>query len=169
MTKHVHAESMRLYAEDALETEKPWERWEFKHQFSDGWRPCCDECRWLGDVEYRRKRIPLCQIEGRDVFVGDKLWHKELGCEVTVKSLRAPATCLVDSKNGSNWAATTTKLARTEPPKTKIVYQWAHPSGKLWVVPVWFYETEKEFRETRGVHDDVPVRRLDWTALEVPA
>jgi len=26
--KHIHAELMRQYAEDAMETEKPWKRWE---------------------------------------------------------------------------------------------------------------------------------------------
>ena len=29
MTKHVHADLMKLYAEDAMETDKPWLRWEF--------------------------------------------------------------------------------------------------------------------------------------------
>lgn len=28
MTKHIHAELMAEYAKDAMETDKPWERWE---------------------------------------------------------------------------------------------------------------------------------------------
>jgi hypothetical protein len=28
MTKHIHAELMRQYAQDAMETDKPWKRWE---------------------------------------------------------------------------------------------------------------------------------------------
>lgn len=27
--KHPHAELMKQYAEDAMETDKPWERWEY--------------------------------------------------------------------------------------------------------------------------------------------
>ena len=29
MAKHIHAENMALYAQDAQETPEPWERWEF--------------------------------------------------------------------------------------------------------------------------------------------
>jgi len=53
MTKHVHAELMMQYAQDAAETDKPWERWESKQY--GGWEhmvahPFWDEC-----VVYRRK------------------------------------------------------------------------------------------------------------------
>ena len=56
---HIHAASMKLYAEDAAETDKPWERWEARHLFSKpglGWCKCVDNPGWSNSFEYRRKR-----------------------------------------------------------------------------------------------------------------
>lgn len=53
---HVHAENMKLYAEDAAETDKPWERWEVLavgHQF---WNSCLEGLYWHPRNSYRRKR-----------------------------------------------------------------------------------------------------------------
>ena len=53
---HVHAASMKLYAEDAAETDKPWERWEVLavgHQF---WNTCVEGLYWHPSNSYRRKR-----------------------------------------------------------------------------------------------------------------
>ena len=36
MTKHIHADLMMEYAKDAMETDKPWERWEYND--GSGWR-----------------------------------------------------------------------------------------------------------------------------------
>ena len=54
--KHKHAELMMEYAKDALETDKPWERWEHKNQVSDEWRTFT-HCHpdWNQDRFYRRK------------------------------------------------------------------------------------------------------------------
>lgn len=51
---HPHAENMRLYAEDAAEIDKPWERWEFSFM-SDPWKQCIQHPNWQGITEYRRK------------------------------------------------------------------------------------------------------------------
>lgn len=53
MSAHKHAESMRLYAEDAFQTTEPWVRWEF----SDGgsWIDCWNSPIWLENNQYRRK------------------------------------------------------------------------------------------------------------------
>ena len=54
MTAHKHAALMLQYAQDAAETDKPWERWEC----NDGvaWRPfTMKHPSWLQDCEYRRK------------------------------------------------------------------------------------------------------------------
>ena len=65
MSAHPHAENMRLYAEDAAETDKPWERWERRYvgpTYGDHaeWTPCTpSECWWSTDWEYRRKPKPL--------------------------------------------------------------------------------------------------------------
>lgn len=52
---HLHAISMLLYAQDALETDKPWERWEFKHMDRGSWLSMSDHPAWNPDYEYRRK------------------------------------------------------------------------------------------------------------------
>ena len=55
MTKHVHAASMALYAQDAMETDKPWERWEMKYSTDKDWIPLDCYTLWQGAIEYRRK------------------------------------------------------------------------------------------------------------------
>lgn len=53
MTAHKHAALMLQYAQDAAETEKPWERWEYN---SDrGWHQCEKHPAWFVCSEYRRK------------------------------------------------------------------------------------------------------------------
>ena len=51
---HPHAASMLLYAQDAAETDKPWERWEFKGSDA-GFNGCLKHPEWHEDFEYRRK------------------------------------------------------------------------------------------------------------------
>jgi len=57
--KHKHAENMKLFAEDALETDKPWERWEHRQRKLDEtlgtWNPCRQLPAWTLDADYRRK------------------------------------------------------------------------------------------------------------------
>ncbi len=73
MTKaHVHAENMRLYAEDAAKTDKPWELWEArakgyersKFHSADG-HPA-----WSIGFEYRRKP--------RVITVGNHSWPEPM-------------------------------------------------------------------------------------------
>lgn len=56
MTPHKHAKLMNLYYQDALETNTPWERWQFKLDNAD-WRDCESHSPpiWSEHVEYRRK------------------------------------------------------------------------------------------------------------------
>ena len=53
---HPHAELMMQYAQDAMETDKPWERW----QFADGydWHPLTSNPMWGASAKYRRKPKP---------------------------------------------------------------------------------------------------------------
>ena len=51
---HPHAASMLLYAQDAAETDKPWEHWEFKVGVN-GFNECLKHPEWREDFEYRRK------------------------------------------------------------------------------------------------------------------
>ena len=57
---HVHAASMLLYAQDAAETDKPWERWECASTSQRGmWTSCTGVALnlplWLPSLQYRRK------------------------------------------------------------------------------------------------------------------
>ena len=53
MTKHIHAELMRQYAEDAMQTEEPWLLWEY---CNDGkWKQCTVQLSWSKSGTFRRK------------------------------------------------------------------------------------------------------------------
>jgi len=54
MTKHIHADLMAQYAQDALETDKPWERWEFCRS-KNKWERLDTHPSWITSREYRRK------------------------------------------------------------------------------------------------------------------
>ena len=58
MTAHKHAALMLQYAQDAMETDKPWERWEYNIP-KEGvavWYPfITTHPAWLPEGEYRRK------------------------------------------------------------------------------------------------------------------
>lgn len=53
-TPHPHAAAMLLYAEDAAETDTPWERWEFSRE-RNSFRPCFAHPEWYENHQYRRK------------------------------------------------------------------------------------------------------------------
>ena len=55
MAAHPHAELMALYAKDAAETDKPWERWECYDPFAKKWIPLTGPTAWMEGVKYRRK------------------------------------------------------------------------------------------------------------------
>lgn len=55
MIKHVHAELMMQYAQDALTTNKPWELWEHKPLNLFPWVRLDSHPKWIGTCEYRRK------------------------------------------------------------------------------------------------------------------
>ena len=80
MTKHPHAENMALYAQDALETDKPWERWEVEYPACI-WTPLDNHPEWNSHAKYRRKPRTIT-INGYEVpepvreplDVGDHYW-----------------------------------------------------------------------------------------------
>ena len=56
MTAHIHAALMALYAQDALETDKPWERWEHRAKGSqEAFRAAQSLLAFFPASEYRRK------------------------------------------------------------------------------------------------------------------
>lgn len=66
MTAHVHAELMKQYAEDALETDKPWERWEMQGHITKHWYRMSSCPDWDKNVKYRRKPSTI-NINGYEV------------------------------------------------------------------------------------------------------
>ena len=64
MTAHRHAELMRQYAEDAVETNKPWLRSEMT--FGCEWSSLSVHPCWLAESQYRRKPQPI-NINGYEV------------------------------------------------------------------------------------------------------
>jgi hypothetical protein len=79
MSKHVHADLMLQYAQDAQETDKPWERWEVFGLC--GWGSCRSEISWSEYAKYRRKD-PYREFKEK--------WERreELGLELWVSSSR---------------------------------------------------------------------------------
>ena len=55
MTAHKHAALMLQYAQDAAETDSPWERWEWLDNANNTWCPCSHTPIWEGNAKYRRK------------------------------------------------------------------------------------------------------------------
>ena len=53
--KHKHAELMMQYAQDAMETPHPWERWEWYVPAIKSWETMTSNPDWNTRTEYRRK------------------------------------------------------------------------------------------------------------------
>ena len=65
--KHKHAENMALYAQDAMETDKPWERWQYCIDLDAArWHDIKCECPWLPNCSYRPKPRTI-NINGHEV------------------------------------------------------------------------------------------------------
>lgn len=57
---HKHAEAMKLYAEDAATTDKPWELWEYHYGTygdEEDWRDLENNPKWNSNYNYRRKAV----------------------------------------------------------------------------------------------------------------
>jgi len=54
-TPHPHAESMLLYAQDAMENDRPWERWECSDNCYEEWGSLTTHPMWGLWLNYRRK------------------------------------------------------------------------------------------------------------------
>lgn len=55
MTAYKHADLMLLYAKDAAETDKPWERWEWRDKSDAEFLTCWQHPSWKLNHDYRRK------------------------------------------------------------------------------------------------------------------
>ena len=90
MTAHKHAESMRQYYTDAMETEEPWKRWEMSDD-AVRWTPCDYHPDWDTSMQYRHRPRTI-MINGFEVpeplrqepAYGDLLWLASLTSEYPV-------------------------------------------------------------------------------------
>ena len=82
--KHKHAELMMQYAQDAMETDKPWERWEVF--IKDSWLDLGECFFFAKEEEYRRKpkMISVTLANGevvswpeavKELSSGDDYWY----------------------------------------------------------------------------------------------
>lgn len=106
MTAHKHAALMLQYAQDAAETDKPWERWEFNPNST--WQPCGNNPGWFTDSEYRRK--PQVIRVGRHAF--PKPIARELNGGTDYFYVRVGDTCFEVSSD--NWIGSAYDLMRLE-------------------------------------------------------
>jgi hypothetical protein len=78
------------YAKDAMETDKPWERWEFYHRIEKCWKQFkFDHPAWNFEDQYRRKAQTInININGYEVpepyrgemKIGQRYYIPRLGC-----------------------------------------------------------------------------------------
>jgi len=98
MTAHKHAALMLQYAQDAAETDKPWERWEWRDINTDQFITCNQHPSWSLNGGFRRK--PQVIRVGRHEF--PKPITRELNGGTDYFYVRVGDTCFeVDS---DNWA-----------------------------------------------------------------
>lgn len=143
-----HFTEMQEYAKDAAMREDPWVLWEAS--FCGRWHCMTKHPTWAADQTYRRKRTPLCQIEGRDVFSGDTLYYYGYKDPCTALAKVCVDTVLVRHV-GKEWPAPVTMLTWTAPAQLKTVHQWAwHDAGQQWCISSVLCETEREWREKTG-------------------
>lgn len=64
--KYKHAELIMEYAKDAMETDKPWERWQVKMKGDAQWVNIQQCPLWLEYFEYRRRPTTI-NINGHEV------------------------------------------------------------------------------------------------------
>lgn len=64
---HPHAQLMGRYADDATETDTPWEQWEERNWDEPTWHPCLTHPTWNALMQYRRKpgaAMTFCTSDG---------------------------------------------------------------------------------------------------------
>lgn len=64
--RHIHAEFMKQYAEDAEKSAEPWEHWEVLSTDKDSWIPLKVHPQWLETSKYRRK-LKRININGYEI------------------------------------------------------------------------------------------------------
>ena len=114
MAKHIHAELMAQYAQDAMQSETPWEYWESKFNNSN-WYTLSTNPSWKTEHIYRRKpktivvngftvNAPLNKEPEKNArfFVADpateQLYYEDLGFHEKYDTLRLARGLIFNNK-----------------------------------------------------------------------
>lgn len=117
MTAHKHANLMMQYAQDAAETDTPWEMWEYKLH-GEPWFECQDNPAWSENIRYRRK--PEVIKVGKHEFpkpmdkipeYGTSFWIVEVGSKELTANSYCWEGCQFDLKYFRNGLCHLTKQA----------------------------------------------------------
>lgn len=80
---HPHAEKMAEFAQDARETDRPWERWEASNDDGKNWYPMSHMDGFIADWAYRRKatitpdpHAASMLLYAQDAAETDKAWMR---------------------------------------------------------------------------------------------
>lgn len=104
--RHVHYKEMAQYAEDAAETDKPWERWEMQGHYTKRWYGLHSPILWKEDIIYRRKPRTI-NINGHEV--PEPLREApEVGTQIFIVSLSSQSRDRVAPNRWSNCAVHST-------------------------------------------------------------
>lgn len=168
MTKHKHADLMMQYAQDAMETDKPWLRWEYQEEQSSIWRDCIDEDDMCFVIDYEYRRIdPYRHLKEA----------QERGEVIQVTSLFNPDGKWYDKHTGdSMYWDMPPKFYRIKHKQKKKLYKWAFKSytpvtnTEMWMETECYYETKEEARNRAygcaGLIDS-EIIRIDSSMIEV--
>ena len=84
--KHIHSESMALYAEDAMVTDKPWELWETRVSRVE-WQLLNTHPVWFEGHKYRRK--PKTILKRASSMELQDAYNKLDAAEMQISRMRA--------------------------------------------------------------------------------
>ena len=154
MSKHPHAENMKLYAKDAAKSDKPWEKWETKFKRDNYWLTLHKNPDWNTEKDYRHideyREFKNAQESGKIIQMIDKetgVWndipHFTLRFDMTKEYYRIK-------------------------PNTIKMWQWIYRlnNGEVRISRKFFPDEETMQRHYDKSTTKI-IKRADWTEIEV--
>ena len=159
--KHIHADNMLLYAQDAQETETPWLRWEWR-ALNVLFTPCTrEENMFKPDFEYRRidpyRELREAQERGETIQERNLLFKTQwIEYEGSVFP-REPNRYRIKPPEYN---------CRVKPKTVKRkLYKWAYQKDTLWHESKQFYEYTPQGLIVK--YNSINAFRIDSTMIEV--
>ena len=150
---HIHAAEMRLYAEDAAETDEPWERWEVCFAKVD-WGSLSIHPKWLLFNKYRRID-PLREFKEA----------RERGEMIEFHTTPDAPWLLLTSD--VYWVYPPEHYRIKPKPKTIELWQWIMKFDGTYYITSSLYPSEEEVRRDCGAGEIIS--KAEWTKIEVSA